>query len=541
MVSNATPEVDVRTSLMAAIRASIAIAADIPGDVPSLLAHAYSKHFGRSIPSTRNRKRKKTPAVEVPQSEIESLLAMLRAIPPLEPNAQRLLDRARSILTDGPQLSMNVELVEGQELPTAMHTLLQGTLWACITASATPFAFLGNPDHNNVTYIPDIDQESRCVRFLCKKFFFTTEVANKDGGQVKFHNDSFGNLEAHRLYDGHLFVLDRKTEGEASVTRLRIPRAFNVFSSGVTHVAQTVAGLWGWGDNTEGHLGFQGEAQHPTRLTFPACPKVDELEASLPAWHKHELVLSMKLHLAHTVIHTAAGLVASGDGVHPFLRNSADSDLRQFKPVPLPDGLLPLHAIHDDYVMIISSRKKQAICGLNTCGELGLGHANTLSKFEDLPFHVDALLTCDFKYNVFLSGGQVLFAGRVPQVIAQSGLLPGYKAHNVCFTPTPLQLPENVKGWCQHGVLLLWTTEEETVFQEQFGTRTTLPFEVTAVIGDNSASLFRDTEGEWFTIVSVSERGEARVKPFGKFIPGLLGNLNALDYPVIQLGAWRAD
>ncbi|KAG9392220.1 hypothetical protein J8273_5203 [Carpediemonas membranifera] len=54
---------------------------------------------------------------------------------PLKPTAQALLDRARSILADGPPLSMNVELAEGQELPVALHTLLQGTLWAVMMAS----------------------------------------------------------------------------------------------------------------------------------------------------------------------------------------------------------------------------------------------------------------------------------------------------------------------------------------------------------------------------------------------------------------------
>ncbi|KAG9390944.1 hypothetical protein J8273_7217 [Carpediemonas membranifera] len=71
---------------------------------------------------------------------LESLLATLSKIPPLEPTAQVLLDHARSILADGPPLSMNVELSPGDELPAAMHTLNQGAVWACLMGGGA------NPD-----------------------------------------------------------------------------------------------------------------------------------------------------------------------------------------------------------------------------------------------------------------------------------------------------------------------------------------------------------------------------------------------------------
>ncbi|KAG9393457.1 hypothetical protein J8273_3596 [Carpediemonas membranifera] len=91
------------------------------------------------------------------------------------------------------------------------------------------------------------------------------------------------------MYMGRLFMLD--TDYHAALTRARMPRALEVYSDEITHIARTPKGLWGWGDNGSGQLGFESSGfVDPTRLTFPACPKVAEHEASLPPWEKHRMV-----------------------------------------------------------------------------------------------------------------------------------------------------------------------------------------------------------------------------------------------------------
>ncbi|KAG9395373.1 hypothetical protein J8273_2940 [Carpediemonas membranifera] len=133
---------------MAAYRQSCLDTADIPGDVPSLIAAAFQAEFGRRIATNASSARKNagrkakqkrrgriTPEPEAPSDCPDELLAMLGNLPPMGLEAQAHIDHAVSILASGPPLSMNVELADGQELPAALHTLLQGTLWAVLMAA----------------------------------------------------------------------------------------------------------------------------------------------------------------------------------------------------------------------------------------------------------------------------------------------------------------------------------------------------------------------------------------------------------------------
>ncbi|KAG9392190.1 hypothetical protein J8273_5172 [Carpediemonas membranifera] len=179
----------VEHALISAFRVSTVATAYIPGDIPSLLRHAYSRHFNKVMPVERDAE---TTSASASSAELESLQTMLSRIPPLKPTAQALLDRARSIIADGPPLSMNVELAEGQELPVALHTLLQGTLWAVMIASgADPDledrvleeARVKWPDENAIhdKIRNALAPEAKCLWFLCRKFFFTLNVAAKNG------------------------------------------------------------------------------------------------------------------------------------------------------------------------------------------------------------------------------------------------------------------------------------------------------------------------------------------------------------------------
>ncbi|KAG9392655.1 hypothetical protein J8273_6023 [Carpediemonas membranifera] len=243
MSSTSSSPSAIRDALITAFRASLVATASISGDIPSLI----------------------------------HLLATLSKIPPLEPSAQALLDRARSILTSGPPLSMNVELADGEELPVAMHTLNQGAVWACLVGGGA------NPDledrvlqgaqdeEPHTTRMHDkirkaLAPEAKCLWFLCRKFFFSLNVAEKDG-ECYQHAWSYI-FYHHRMYMDRLFMLG--TANHTAFTRARMPRALEVYSDDLTHIARTPKGLWGWGMAVMASWGFESfEFNDPTRLTFP--------------------------------------------------------------------------------------------------------------------------------------------------------------------------------------------------------------------------------------------------------------------------------
>ncbi|KAG9393453.1 hypothetical protein J8273_3592 [Carpediemonas membranifera] len=439
----------IKDALISAFRESLVVTASISGDIPSLLQHAYSRHFREQMPSIHNNKSTSAPTSA---PSLESLLATLCKIHLLEPAAQALLDRARSILTSGPPLSMNVELADGEELPIAMHTLNQGAVWACLLGGGA------NPDledrvlnearekqphmtdiHNRIRKA--LTPEAKCLWFLCRKFFFSLNVAEKDGESYQCPVPD--RCYHHRMYMGRLFMLD--TRHHTALTRARMPRALEVYSNTWTHIARTPKGLWGWGYNEYGQLGFESSGfVDPTRLTFPACPKVAELEASLPAWEKHGMVTGVSIMSGQTFILTPAGTVMAGNKANWFIGEAERGNRRLFTPVAVPTGFVPDHIMHAwNSAVILSMGDRQVISGESWKGQLGLGHENDMSGFVDLPFRVDRIMTPEDDFNVFLSGRQLLFAGRVTPHIAQSGLLPGYSEDDKCLTATPLRFRES--------------------------------------------------------------------------------------------------
>ncbi|KAG9389739.1 hypothetical protein J8273_8413 [Carpediemonas membranifera] len=420
----------VRDALISAFRASLVVTASIPGSIPSLI-----------------------------QS-------------PLKPAAQALLDRAHSILTIGPPLSMNVELSPGEELPVAMHTLNQGAVWACLVGGGA------NPDledrvlgkaqearprgtelHNKIRKI--LTPEAKCFWFLCRKFFFTVNIAEKDG--ESYHYAGYDTCYHHRMYMGRLFMLH--TDKHTALTRARMPRALEVYSDNYgAHIARTPKGMWRWGYSGLGQLGFQSsDFVDPTRLTFPACPKVPKLEASLPPWEKHGIVTEASIQGKQTFILTPVGTVMAGDKACLFTGPVQQDKRLLFHPVAVPAGFVPDHILHDNWTsVILSMGDRQMIGGSNECGRLGLGHENEITGFVDLPYRVDRIMPSQAGYcNAFLHGRQLLFVGLVPLHIAQSGLLPGNREEERCLTPTPLRFSERVKRFfCSE--VVVWVTEGRT-------------------------------------------------------------------------------
>ncbi|KAG9389904.1 hypothetical protein J8273_8591 [Carpediemonas membranifera] len=500
----------IRDALITAYRASLVVTASISGDIPSLIQCAYSRHFDGQMPSIHNDKGTSTPTSA---PSLESLLATFSKLPPLKPTAQALLDRARSILTSGPPLSMNVELADGEELPVAMHTLNQGAVWACLVGGGA------NPDledrvlkearekepddiemHDKIRNA--LAPEAKCLWFLCRKFFFTFNVAEKDGECCQFTGRYNG--YHHRMYMGRLFLLD--TYYHTALTRARMPRALEVYSNWFTHIARTPKGLWGWRQNGFGQLGFKSSKVDPTRLTFPACAEVAELEASLPPWEKHGMVTGVSIMSGQTFILTPADTVMAGYEARSFTGRVERENRPLFHPVAVPSGFVPDHIMHVvslfTATVILSMGDRQVISGGNECGQLGLGHDDEMSGFVDLPFGVDRIITSADEFTVFLGGRQLLFAGKVPIHIAQSGLLPGKRRDYKCLTPTPLRFPERVKGFWGDYDRMVWVTEGVTHYYDDEN-RTMVPIEATAF---NKCPLrFRDSTGQWFKVVGESD------------------------------------
>ncbi|KAG9393473.1 hypothetical protein J8273_3613 [Carpediemonas membranifera] len=477
----------IRDALISVFRASLVVTASISGDIPSLLQHAYSRHFGEQMPSIHNNK---------------------STIPPLEPTAQALLDRARSILTSGPPLSMNVELADGEELPVAMHTLNQGAVWACLMGGGA------NPDledrvleeareeepddiemHNRIRKA--LTPEAKCLWFLCRKFFFSLNVAEKDGESYQY--TVYGDCYHHLMYMGRLFMLD--TDYHAALTRARMPRALEVYSDWTTHIARTPKVIW---------------VRRPDPPHLPRLPKVAEHEASLPPWEKHRVVTDVSMERWQTFILTPVSTVMAGGSSEKFVDPvEREKNKHLFHPVAVPGGFVPDHIMHvgplHAVTVILSMGDRQVISGESWKGQLGLGHENDMSGFVDLPFRVDRIMTPEDDFNVFLCDRQLLFAGEVPRPIAQSGLLPGYSEGDKCLTATQLRFPERVKGFfCDYD--LIWVTEGRTHLcdgENQYS----VPFEATAVgittQEDEAFSSFRDATGQLFR---VSEAGAEPVE-----------------------------
>ncbi|KAG9396073.1 hypothetical protein J8273_2425 [Carpediemonas membranifera] len=497
MTIHSSLPVDVKAALIGAYQLSTTATARIPGDIPSLLQHAYYRNFNAHMPTIHDAETTVTPA------STTSLEYLITTIPPLEPAAQVLLDRARSILTSGPPLSMNVELAEGEELPAALHTLNQGAVWACLLGGGA------NPDledrvlertreeradeteiHEKIRKM--LTPEAKCLWFLCRKFFFSLNVAEKDG--ESYQSNVYDVCYHHRMYMGRLFMLD--TANHTALTRARIPRTLEVFSDKFTHVARTPKGLWGWGDNSWCQLGHEPIRwfQPPTRLTFPACPMVVELEATLPVWEKHKLVLDVVMYSQRVIILTPAGAVVAGQDCEMF---AGTVDETQFNPLAVPGGFVPDRIISDEGCVVISMGDRQLIGGRNDAGQLGLGYKCDMSGFTDIPFSVDRVVS-KAAFNIYFCAGQILFAGEVDRMFPGAKLLPGFVWGDECLTPTPLRFPMRVKGLYYDYSQLVWTSSGVTVVCDHEFKSYEVGFEASSFAGDQ----FQHHTGQWFKRVA---------------------------------------
>ncbi|KAG9393402.1 hypothetical protein J8273_3538 [Carpediemonas membranifera] len=451
--------------------------ANIPGDIPTLMRSAFTHEFGEVIPDDDG---------EAEPATADEVASALAALDLHHRSAIDLVNRVTAILTRGPQLSMNIPLAPGEDLPPRIFTLLQGTIWALLVEAGA------NPDiqdrlltrsqamypdatdlHNKIRKA--LTPEAKCLWFLCRKFFFTLNVAEKDGERYQC---SCSGYYHHHMYMGRLFML--VTTKHTALTRARMPRALEIYSNWTTLIARTP------------------KVRRPD--PSPTAPKVAEREASLPAWDKYRMVTYVSLKEDETFILTPFGTVVAGASSNLYVGPVERENSHLFHPVAVPYGFVPDHIMHAWNTVILSMGDQR--CQLND-----------MSGFVDLPFRVDRIIAFEFDFDVFLSGRQLLFAGRVTPHIAQSGMLHGYSEGDKCLTATPLRFRERVKGFlceefCCDQLTLAWVTEGRTHLcdnDKQF----CVPFETTAAggqwVSDSDVLSFRDTSGQWFYAKTVSD------------------------------------
>ncbi|KAG9394941.1 Ankyrin repeats (3 copies) [Carpediemonas membranifera] len=488
--ATASNQPDVSAALLRCYTIAAAKTGSIPGDIPSLLRHAYSRHFGKIMPAERVSAEPVDDDDSFDDSTREELLALLNGIPTLKPKAQALLDRARSRSSQtAPRSGANPDLDD--KLPSKLSKLYS--------------------------------TQAKCLWFLCKKLFFCQQAASRDGNTYMNYDPQVkdSDVYAHMLYLGHLFVANSKKHR-------RFTRAAMVHTSRVegteTFIAVTPRGLWEWKkDNL------------PTRVTFRTSPQAAEYERSLQPWSKDCLVKGVCFgdYMNTVIVVTEAGLFASGRDAHEFVGNVRGQS--QFNPIYLPDDFVPESVQYCHCTAVLTMGDRQMISSNNESYQLGLGHYNKLSGFVDFPFHVEGIVAGCNRCNFFESNHRILFAGQVDSHHVASGLLPSLEDDYFCIEPTPLHFQEPVKAFFSDESRVIWVAEGKTHYvRKMMGiplSEFTLPFEIAHVVpdlitmanilrnllskgddNDNHFDIsrdghqdrFRDAEGVWHELVAVT-------------------------------------
>ncbi|KAG9389530.1 hypothetical protein J8273_8823 [Carpediemonas membranifera] len=512
---------EIRTSLMAAYAAALRVSDEMPGDIPSLIAKTYFLHFGRNMP--------KKPTAEASAeldmlSTAESLSEMLDAVPSLRPEAQDLLDKVVDVLSAGPQLSMNIPLKADEQLPETVYTLLQGTIWALLMEAGANPRLAIPPSSARMTrqrlnsgkyFLPG----AREHWFLCKKFFFTQHVAEKDQDETAcIYTTNLHAFTIRMTYAGRMFYkeIGPDLDADAKMIRVRVPPIVDVHSDGISHnVIVTAKGVYSLDDipafMVMPELDIEYVLSRPRRVSLDKCPDVAAYEKGLGPWEKHKLVVWVKFG-AYLFILTPVGLVVG--------RNSDTLSLAFFGIfrsfpltlfwVDLPKSFVPYDNILSfPNLTVLSMGDRQMISGSNTHGQLGLGHTNSISSqndrlptdFVEAPFRIDQVVTTGL-CTIFQSGSTFLFSGLVPEHIASSALLPGSSRGDSCTTATALTFPCPVKRLSAHVNDLLWVSEgHSTWVHGSFNySRMEFDFEIDKIgYGyDDDLVFFHSDLGDWF-------------------------------------------
>ncbi|KAG9391832.1 hypothetical protein J8273_6900 [Carpediemonas membranifera] len=529
-----TDENGIKNALKEAFIIAETLTAAIPGDIPTLLQCCFKTLFNDTIRDDPSTKMRITTDVTPSMESVNYLVQILDSIslsrkgffrPKKSPKAQAYLDVARSILIDGPEMSMNIDLSNCGQLPDRVYTLLQGTVWAILMQAQA------SPDITAPGQLrPRGEPDSRGLWFLCKKFFFTLQVAEKEG-EVSYFGE---NRSLYRLYACRLYELTLAMDATPRFVRLRdlppVVRAFGLNCG--TALFITPKGVYGRAP--AGNILFGEEFRSDqlgllwptcttvTRARFSLCPAVSVYEAGLPAWRKDRLATLVHVDPGLALIATPVGIVAAGFRSYFFTGKasvgwSMEERLR-FTPAVLPRDFVPDSWIIHDTIAILRHGARTLITGDNAVGELGLGHTDAVYCPVEHSLEIDDVIPCTM-FNLFLSGDQVLFAGTPPKVLG--GLLPCLISEDVdCLLPIPLMFPRPLKGLACTSTFLVTVFEGDTrvVFsqggldlvnfaQSETCTEYNFPYEVSAATVPQGRTLSHETlvflracSGEWFEV-----------------------------------------
>ncbi|KAG9396423.1 hypothetical protein J8273_2154 [Carpediemonas membranifera] len=495
---------DTKQTLIDAFRCAVIATAHVPGDVPSKLAKALEIEFGESIPKLDD-------LCKESSDDISKLKAQLSSLKLTSSKATTMLDRAQAILSDGPRLSMNIELCAGETLPEQVYTLLQGTLYAVLLhAGADPDLDDKEDDEERVTeHRKHYPAEAKSMWFLCKKTFFTRNVAEKDG---KLHiRCRFDDAVLFRRYHGRLYtrgnnawnLLGYKGRDTTAYRMVRLPPVLSMRSTQFAAIAVTPRGLYGWGSDHGRVLGMYscksggGTIGFPRRIRFVQEPQVAQYEASLPAWAKDRLVTCLAVTHNYSVLITPVGVVASGYDSKHFLPGEQRHSAGLFQRVPLPRAFYPTHVLAAN-VAVLTDGSNQMISGENSRGQLGMGHCDEVQEFVPLPFHVDRVISVPSVFSLYQSGKQLLFAGRVMPFMLP--FLPHFAEDDECSRATPLTLPHRVKAVFLSTFIAFVRADGEGVFMvDALQHYYELPFEPTMLLVVSDTFFFRN-KGAWFAV-----------------------------------------
>ncbi|KAG9395719.1 hypothetical protein J8273_2626 [Carpediemonas membranifera] len=252
-----------------------------------------------------------------PEPELlpDELLAML------QPPAHEA--RRAGLTYSGPPLSMNVELADGQELPAALHTLLQGTLWAVLMAAGAD---------------PDLEDTRLWDKGLSQApAYLKPKTLTLEQSMTVYITCTMAQASSTSTTDtaGRLFELAwSRYRVHPRYTRLDIPPVVSMYThNGSSIVIVTSGGLFGL-EYSQGsgisQLGFQSgrvrevEAAKPRRIQLPET--VAAFEASLPRRRKDLLVTGVERR-----VHAHGGS-RRGGGAQPWPCR------RPSKPRTIPRG-----------------------------------------------------------------------------------------------------------------------------------------------------------------------------------------------------------
>ncbi|KAG9394072.1 Inositol-pentakisphosphate 2-kinase [Carpediemonas membranifera] len=218
-------KIDARLGWMDASRALLAsMRSSTPkSDIPTLMREALTQEFGEDIPDEEG---------DASKATAEEVTSALLALDLHHRCAISFVRQAAASLSHSLLLSMNRPLAPGEDLPPRLFTLNQGVVWACLMGGGA------NPDLEDSVPVEGrklwpsghmihdkirnaLTPEGKCLWFLCRKFFFTMNVAEKDG--ESYHYSGRECYYHHRMYMGRLFMLD--PEHHTAFTRARMPRA----------------------------------------------------------------------------------------------------------------------------------------------------------------------------------------------------------------------------------------------------------------------------------------------------------------------------